>query len=195
MANQESQKMATDTIREVQKYVYDSSVSRRGLSCQDRICLTKTTQKGTCTTKHEVLAYELQNIGCQILYLTYPFFWQENLANCPSELQNLMETMPRQNHLALGVFVDQQLKVVDVTWDPSLKKSGFTVPEIRQNIDNTPIAVTPFCQPIVHRTVEERAIYLQQNWPEAQKNPEIRQFYSCLNNWLIQLRQSQSNEI
>lgn len=185
------QSSAIDVIKEVQQYPYDPSINRRGLSYQARVALTRSVRKGTCTTKHEVLAEDLQNIGLDIVYLTFPFFWQNIPVTYPEEIRSLLEMMPQQNHLALGLLTNETQKIVDVTWDPALAGSGFVVPKIGEEIVDMPLAVIPFANPVTHRTVGERTRYLQRLWEQTPNYSEIGLFYIALNTWLISLRNNQ----
>jgi len=179
---------AINVIKDVQQYLYDSSINRKGLSYSEILALTRKIRRGTCTTKHEVLAYDLKGIGLEIIYLTFPFFWQDIAVTYPEDIYSLLEVMPQQNHLALAILAHNSQIIVDITWDHSLEQAGFTVPKIGEEIVDTPLAVRPFANPVVHRTIDERAEYLRKRWEETPNYQEIGLFYLALNNWLLGIR-------
>lgn len=184
---------ACTAIQTVQRYPYDSSINRRGFTHSQRLELTRRVMRGTCTTKHEVLADDLQTIGLDTLYITYPFFWQEIPVEYPEELIPLLQNMPRQNHLALRVLIGGVPQLLDVTWDPGLAHAGFIVPDMSAEMVETPVAVVPATTPVIHRTVEERAEYLQKSWDATVNGDTIGLFYAALNTWLLSLRSDEQS--
>jgi len=127
-------------------------------------------------------------MGLEIIYLTFPFFWQDIAVPYPEEMRSLVEVMPQQNHLALAIFARNSQKIIDITWDPSLEQAGFVVPKISEDIEDTPLAVKPFASPIAHQSIDKRTEYLRQRWEETPNYQEIGLFYLALNNWLLGIR-------
>ncbi len=103
-------------------------------------------------------------------------------------MQSLLEVMPQQNHLALAILEQNSQKIIDVTWDPSLKQSGFTVPKIGDEITDMPLAIRPFANPVAHKSINERTEYLRKRWEETPNYQEIGLFYLALNKWLLGMR-------
>ncbi len=188
----ERQNFAVNAVKAVQQYVYDTTAikCRGNLSSRKRINLTRFIKKGTCTTKHEVLASNLETLGYDVKYLTYPFYWQELPYSYPQEIQDLLDKMPRQNHLALMVREDKEEKLIDVTWDPGLKNAGFIVPRVNSTVASTPLAVVPCSNPVVHSNIVDRSRYVESLWPTGPEHEIIGLFYIALNIWLSGIRQA-----
>lgn len=190
--DREKELLAVGKIKDIQQYFYDPSINRSGLDYGQRLKLTQSLKRGTCTTKHEVLAWMLKQIGLDAVYLTFPFFWQELPVDYPEEISSLLKRMPQQNHLALGLVLRENQKILDVTWDPLVARAGFVVPQIGSEIVDMPLAVVPFSQAVTHTSIEERAKYLRKQWELTPQYEEIRLFYATLARWLFSLRTEKS---
>lgn len=185
-----SKEKTVKIIREIQKYPYDSSANKRGLSVEEQLARTREVKRGTCTTKHELLAAELKTMGFIVAFLTYPFYWQDLKINAsmPRDLENELEKMPQQNHLALGLFIDGEIKIIDVTWDPSLRSLGLSVPRISLPIESLELAVVPSGGAKIHFDIHERKQYLQKTWEESRSSVDTSLFYIKLSAWIESLR-------
>lgn len=188
----EKDRQALELIKKVQLFPYDNSVKTKGLSSAERIEHTRQVRRGTCTTKHELLAMDLRKLNLDLVYLTYPFYWQEFKVDYPDQLLSLLAEMPLQYHLALGLVRRDKLKVIDVTWDPMISGGGFPIANLQSLNESTPLAISPAAEPEIHFFNQERINYLEEIKYSIPWSENIPKFYQELNEWLQSLR---SNEL
>lgn len=182
------ERQAVKMIRQIQRFAYDNSIKTKGLSLTARIEQTRQLQKGTCTTKHELLAHELIALDYNLIFLTYPFWWHELEVDFPENLRELAAQMPKQYHLALGLIKGARVEIIDVTWDPELKKAGFPLVEEMQSLISTPLAVVPAAEPKIHWTNQQKDDYIQHFKKTIPWSKVIPRFYQQFNQWLKSLR-------
>ncbi len=145
-------------------------------------------QKGGCTDKHYLLGEWLEKYNLTVKYLTFPFYWQELPANYPPSLEKLSKKMPLQYHLCISLSFHDHSCLLDATWDPDLEKAHLPINKPCQNIQQTKLAIVPHDQPIVHHSINQRQIFIQ----ELKKNmPYVgieSDFYQQLDSWFDSLR-------
>ena len=56
--------------------------------------------KGSCTPKHFLLCDMYQRLGMLVLYVVYPFRWDDVEIDYPPRLRRLAEELPTSHHLA-----------------------------------------------------------------------------------------------
>jgi len=140
--------------------------------------------KGSCTPKHFLLCNMYQRIGLEVLYVTYPFRWDEFEAIYPPSLRELASSMPTSYHLACKVNLDGRLALVDATIDPALQKVGLPVNMKWDGINDTLLAMEPCGEEEIYHPDEA---YLMQPRVVDKKSME---FYDSLNFWMEKLRDS-----
>ena len=138
--------------------------------------------RGSCTPKHLLLCRMYQQIGLEVLYVVYPFRWDEVEAIYPPELKKLARAMPVGYHLACKVDVDGKFILVDATLDLALHKIGLPVNREWDGIGDTFLAVNPCGEEELYHPSEA---YLMQHSTDSEKTLA---FYNGLNLWLEQLR-------
>ena len=139
--------------------------------------------KGSCTPKHLLLCDMYHRLGIQVLYVVYPFRWDEVEIEYPRRLLSLARELPTSNHLACMVDINGKLVLVDATIDPALKKLGLPVNEDWDGTSDTLLAIEP---------CGERQIYhpFEASLMTAQRDERMLAFYSELNHWLEVVRES-----
>jgi len=138
---------------------------------------------GSCTPKHFLLCNMYQRIGLQVLYVIYPYRWNEFQVLYPPELRELAEAMPISYHLACKVDIDGRLALVDATLDPALQKVGLPVNEKWDGVRDTLLAVNPCGDEQLYHPSEA---YLMQ--PRIADEKSLL-FYNELNSWLEKIRE------
>ncbi|MBM3119226.1 MAG: hypothetical protein FJ006_06685 [Chloroflexi bacterium] len=138
--------------------------------------------RGSCTPKHFLLCYMYQKIGLEVLYVVYPFRWNDFEAVYPPELQRLADAMPISYHLACKVDIDGKLVLVDATIDPALQKIGLPVNKKWDGLSDTLLAVNPCGEEQLYHPSE---IHFMQP-PTADE--QSLAFYNRLNVWLKDTR-------
>jgi hypothetical protein len=81
--------------------------------------------KGSCTPKHFLLSNMYQKLGMMVLYVVYPFRWDELDIDYPRKLKRLAEAMSTSYHIACKVDIFGEFILVDATLDPLLEKVGL----------------------------------------------------------------------
>ena len=99
--------------------------------------------RGSCTPKHFLLGDMYQKLGLMVLYVVYPYRWDEGTAEYPPRLKKLAEAMPTSHHLACRVDINGELVLVDATLDPALKVLGAPVNEEWDGKSDTKLPVNP----------------------------------------------------
>jgi len=137
--------------------------------------------KGSCTPKHLLLGDMYQRLGMQVLYVVYPFRWDEVEIDYPPQLMSLARELPLSHHLACKVDINGELILVDATLDPALKRLGLPVNEEWDGISNTLLAINPCGEEQIYHPAEASLL-------QAQHDEKSLAFYSELNRWLEVVR-------
>lgn len=137
--------------------------------------------KGSCTPKHLLLCDMYQRLGMQVLYVVYPFRWDEVEIEYPRRLLSLARELPTSNHLACKVDINGELVLVDATIDPALKKLGLPVNEDWDGTGNTLLAIEPCGEEQLYHPSEASLL-------TSQHDERTLAFYSELNHWLEVVR-------
>jgi hypothetical protein len=137
--------------------------------------------KGSCTPKHLVLCDMYQRLGFFVLYVVYPFRWDEVEIDYPPSLLKLARALPTSHHLACRVEINGELILVDATLDPPLKEMGLHVNEEWDGVNNTVLPINPCGEEEIHHPLEASLL-------TAQTNEKALAFYSGLNRWLDEFR-------
>ena len=138
--------------------------------------------KGSCTPKHFLLCDMYQRLGMQVLYVVYPFRWDEVEIDYPPQLLRLARELPLSHHLACKVDIDGELILVDATLDPPLKKLGLPVNEEWDGVSNTALPIIPCGEEQIYHPAEVSLM-------QPQRDPKSLAFYSELNRWLEVVRE------
>jgi len=138
--------------------------------------------KGSCTPKHFLLCNMYQRIGLEVLYVVYPFRWDEFETIYPPDLRQRARSMPTNYHLACKVNLDGRLVLVDATIDPALQKVGLPVNMHWDGINDTLLAMEPCGEEEIYHPDEA---HLMQ--PRV-LDKESMEFYDRLNFWMEKLR-------
>jgi len=139
--------------------------------------------RGSCTPKHLLLCAMYQKLGLTVLFVAYPFRWDDVEIDYPRRLQELAQAMPTSHHLACKVELDSDLVVVDATLDPPLKRLGLPINEQWDGTSDTVFPVPPCGQEQIYHPSE--AYGLRPRLDDASLA-----FYEELNRWLEKVRQS-----
>lgn len=139
--------------------------------------------KGSCTPKHFLLCNMYQKLGMMVLYVVYPFRWDEVEIEYPRRLKRLAEAMSTSYHIACKVDIGGELVLVDATLDPVLKELGLPVNMQWDGTSNTLLPVDPCGEEQLYHPSE--APLMQ---PRVDEDSLI--FYGELNAWLEKVRTS-----
>ena len=137
--------------------------------------------KGSCTPKHFLLCNMFQRLGMLVLYVVYPYRWDEAEFDYPPRLRRLAEGLPVSHHLACKVEIDGKLVLVDATLDSALKKTGLPVNNHWDGISDTLLPMNPCGEEQLYHPSEA---YLLQ----AQYDQKSLAFYSELNSFFEEAR-------
>ena len=77
-----------------------------------------------------------QKLGLMVLYVVYPFRWDEVEIEYPRRLKRLAEAMSTSYHIACKVDIGGELVLVDATLDPVLPS-----PWCSANLRTTSVAI------------------------------------------------------
>ena len=99
--------------------------------------------RGSCTPKHFLLCDMYQRLGMTVLYVGYPFRWDEVEVDYPTRLRKMAKAMPTSYHLACKVDIYGSLVLVDATVDPALEKLGLTVNKEWDGVSETHLPMKP----------------------------------------------------
>jgi len=145
--------------------------------------------RGSCTAKHFLLGAMFALMDIPVLYITFPFYWDDPDIDYPPHLRELARRLPVEYHLANAAFLDRRWVLVDATWDPPLAAAGYPVNESWDGISHTLNAVKPLDE-ISHASAVERAEF--ENEAVAAYTEEetllLDEFVASLNGWLKGLR-------
>ena len=138
--------------------------------------------KGSCTPKHFLLCNMYHRLGLLVLYVVYPFRWDDGEFDYPPQLRRLAEELPTSYHLACRVDIDGELVLVDATLDPALEKVGLTVNKDWDGVSNTLLPMNPGGEEELYYPSEA---YLMQ----ARYDEKSLAFYHALNLFFEKVRQ------
>ncbi len=141
--------------------------------------------KGSCAPKHLLLCDMYQRLGLRVLYVVYPFRWDEVEIDYPSGLLKLARALPTSHHLACMVELGGKLILIDATLDPPLKRLCLPVNESWDGSSNTLLAINPCGEGEIYHPSEASLL-------TAPRDDESLEFYAELNAWLDVVRQSWS---
>ena len=144
--------------------------------------------KGSCTPKHILLANMYQRLGLHILFVIYPYRWDEFANLYPPDLAVLAREMPVGFHLACQVEIENRWVYVDATLDPALATVGLPVNSHWDGISDTMLPVNPCGQEQIYHPSEANLMQAQQIDDKALT------FYDGLNSWMDKLRKGISNK-
>lgn len=139
--------------------------------------------RGSCSPKHLLLCNMYQRIGLEVLYVVYPFRWDEFELLYPPELREMAKEMPMGYHLACRVEIDEKLVLVDATLDPALQKVGLPVNKEWDGISDTLLAVNPCGEEQLYHPSE--ACFMEPRITDEKSQA----FYYGLNSWMEKLRE------
>ena len=77
--------------------------------------------KGSCTPKHFLLCNMYQRLEMVVLYVVYPFRWDEFEIDYPPRLKKLAEALPTSYHLALIYNPDPVGEKICLIYDGELR--------------------------------------------------------------------------
>ncbi len=140
--------------------------------------------KGSCTPKHFLLCNMYQRLGLLVLFVVYPFRWDEGDEtefDYPPRLKKLAEELPTGYHLACKVEIDGKLVLVDATLDSALKNAGLAVNQDWDGVSDTLLPMNPCGEEQFYHPSEA---YLMQ----AQYDGKSLAFYSELNSFFEEAR-------
>ena len=137
--------------------------------------------KGSCTPKHFLLCNMYQRLGMLVLYVVYPYRWDEAEFDYPPRLRRLAEGLPMSHHLACKVEIDGKLVSVDATLDSALKKTGLPVNQDWDGISNTLLPMNPCGEEQFYHPSEAHLM-------QAQYDEKSLAFYSELNSFFEKAR-------
>jgi hypothetical protein len=137
--------------------------------------------KGSCTPKHFLLCNMFQKLGIPVLYVVYPFRWDEVKIDYPPQLRRLAKELPISYHLACKVEIGEELVLVDATLDLALERLGLPVNKAWDGIRNTLLPINPCGEEQFYHPAESYLI-------QAQHDEKSRIFYNKLNRWLEEVR-------
>jgi len=151
------------------------------ISYEEYVAMLKV-HSGSCTPKHFLLCNMYQRIGLEVLYVVYPYRWDEFQLLYPPELRELAKTMPVSYHLACKVDINGRLVLVDATLDLALRQVGLPVNEEWDGVSDTLLAVNPCGEEQLYHPSEA---HLMQ--PRIADGKSLN-FYTELNSWLRRVR-------
>ncbi|HEX3002477.1 MAG TPA: transglutaminase family protein, partial [Methanoregula sp.] len=102
-----------------------------------------TVGRGYCGPKHYLLAEMYRKLGLEVVYDTFPFYWNDPDLRYPPGLRILAAAVPIAYHLACRVLINGRWVLVDATWDPALRQGGFPINESWDGLSETRCAVKP----------------------------------------------------
>lgn len=147
---------------------------------------------GSCTHKHLLLGDMCDSLGLKVTYVLAPFYWQDLNVDYPESLQTLVKNMPRVEHTAVEVKIEDSVHLLDVTWDPPLKEYGFPVNEFGESLKKSDISLA--VNPITPRFnfIRKRDPRDILKWKRKRTDASDRdlknEFYLELDDWLRKIR-------
>jgi hypothetical protein len=133
--------------------------------------------RGSCTPKHFLLCDMYHRLGMTVLFVGYPFRWDEVEVDYPAKLRRLAESMPTSYHLACKVEIDGALVLVDATLDLAVEKLGLPVNREWDGVSDTQLPMKPYGGEEYYHPAEASQI-------EARTDDKSLEFYRELNHFL-----------
>jgi len=137
--------------------------------------------RGSCTPKHFLIRTMFERLGMLVLYIVYPFRWDEARVSYPPRLKRLAEGLPTSHHLACRVDIDGELVLVDATLDLAMEKLGLPVNMDWDGMSDTVLPITPCGQEQIYHPSEADLM-------NARYDNKSLIFYDELNQWLEEVR-------
>jgi len=137
--------------------------------------------RGSCMPKHFLLGNMYQRLGMLVLYVVYPFRWDEAEVDYPPQLRRLAAELPTNYYLACKIDIGDELVLVDATLDISLARLGLPVNREWDGQSNTLMPINPCGEEQLYHPSEA---YLM----EARYDEKSLAFYNELNSWLEDIR-------
>ena len=137
--------------------------------------------KGSCTPKHFLLCNMYQRLGMVVLYVVYPFRWDEVEIDYPPQLRKLAESVPTSYHLACRVDIGGEFVLVDATLDLALKGLGLPVNETWDGTSDTLLPMNPCGEGELYHPCEAHLL-------RALLDEKSLAFYNEFNPWLQEMR-------
>jgi len=104
--------------------------------------------KGSCSSKHYLLAEMYKKLNLAVVYATFPFLWNEQDIQYPKKLREQAARLPVAHHLACRVQIGCRWVLVDATWDRPLANAGFPVNAPWDGYSEMKCAVKPLKSPV-----------------------------------------------
>lgn len=184
----ETEKRIVELFTEVRDMPFEVVRYDQKMNYERIIEETRKRKRGACSAKHYLLGSEYEQMGIKTFYVSYPFFWQDLDVDYPQNIRTLVERMPKQYHLSLGVVLNCELFLIDASWDPALKKARFPVNDLTDGVRSTRLTVVPCGEPAFHLTGSERWAYIESIKQKMKFTGIEPEFYTKLNNWLEKIR-------
>ncbi len=184
--NSQLQDNEIQTLPHIFKYIRNIpfKILLKDLDYQKSILYTLSHNCGSCSTKHFLLGFILEQKDISTKYVVYPFYWKDLKVDYPERIRNLSLNLPLTYHLALKADLGYGNKLIDATWDPPLKSSGFPVNYVNNGIIETKNAVVPLDE-IVYNNAKD---WVKNFNSERSLSDKKAIFYNELNQWLNKLR-------
>ena len=181
-------KILASIYKWVQEMPFETNLTN-GQNYHEKIKYILINKRGSCSPKHYLLGSVYENLNIQLLFLTHPFYWHDLEVDYSRHIKKLAAKMPISYHLALQIGLEGENILIDATWDSPLEKAGFNVNHIKEEIQNTHLAVKPCESCIVHATAAERDNFIRRLKSQRIFDPQVAQdFYNALNVWMNSLR-------
>ncbi|MFC1848543.1 hypothetical protein ACFLXV_04470 [Chloroflexota bacterium] len=138
--------------------------------------------KGSCTPKHMLLCEMYRRLGLSVLYVVYPFRWDEVELDYPPRLMKLARALPTSHHLACRVDINGKLILVDATLDTELRQMGLPVNESWDGVSDTRLAITPCGEEQIHHPHEAALLTPQYDDRSLAFNRELNRWLDAFRN-------------
>lgn len=181
-------KVIISTFKWIRDMPFEIKLDKKGY--YEDLTYIRTYERGSCSPKHYLLGSICKELELQVVYLTYPFYWDELGVDYPDFLKRLAEEMPLTYHLAIEVCIGKEKFLLDATWDSPLGKAGFPINKIGDKLTNTKIAIVPSGKPVIHTSALERDEWIQSLKVNVTNAESKFEFYIALNAWLEQIRKA-----
>ena len=136
--------------------------------------------RGSCSPKHFLMGKMYGRLGIDVLYIVYPFRWDEVEVDFPPSLKRLSREMPLSYHLACLVDVGGRFVLVDATLDPPLEKIGLPINRWNGR-DDTLLPIKPCGEGMIYHPLEVGEV-------DTRRDEKSLLFYEMLNRWLEEVR-------
>ena len=145
--------------------------------------------KGFCVPKHYLLGMFYQKLHLPVQYCTYSFKWNEMEVDYPQDLKKIADALPVVYHLACRTFIGDKWILVDATWDPALKETGFPVNEKWDGRSDTVNAVKPL-EEFIHENAYDREKVFRKKLRmySLSEKLALSRFSGKFNKWLEDIR-------